>query len=44
MELSALERLKIPPNILTMGKMVSPCFLACFDPMLLILAGNENMH
>ena len=27
-----------------MGKMMSPPFLGCFDPVLLILAGNEDMH
>ena len=27
-----------------MGKMVSPPFLGCFDPILFILAGNKDMH
>ena len=27
-----------------MVKMVSPLFPSCFDPIFLILAGNENMH
>ena len=46
MELSALERLKYPHRLI-MGKMVSPLFHDCFDPICFILAafeGNENMH
>ena len=32
------------PHRLIMGKMVSPLFLVVFDPILLILAGNDSMH
>ena len=34
------------PHWLIMGKMVSPPFLGCFwsDPIVFILAGNEDMH
>ena len=32
------------PHWFIMGKMVSPPFLGCFDPILFILAGDEDMH
>ena len=32
------------PPLTYNGKMVSPPFLGCFDPILFILAGNEDMH
>ena len=47
MELSALERLKNIPIYsiyLQRGKRRIHCFLVVFDLILLILAGNENMH
>ena len=45
MELSALEHLQKHPHRLIMGKMVFSLFLDyCFDPIFLILAGNENIH
>ena len=41
--LAALERLK-KPHRLIMGKITSSRFLGCFDWILFILTGNENMH
>ena len=32
------------PRWLIMGKTMSPPFLGCCDPILFILAGNEDMH
>ena len=44
MELSALECLKNIPIDLQWGKRCHQYFLVVFDPILLILAGNENTH
>ena len=44
MELSALERLKSTPIDIKWGKWYLHCFFVVFDPIVLILAGNENMH
>ena len=32
------------PHWLIMGEMMSPLFLGCFNPILDILAGNEDLH
>ena len=32
------------PHCIIMGKTMSPPFVGVFDPILFILAGNENMH
>ena len=42
-ELAALERLN-NPNRLIMGKRCLHFFLAVLDRILLILAGNDNIH
>ena len=43
MELSALERLKIPHGII-LRKKVFPPFLVVFNLILLILSGKRNTH
>ena len=43
-KLSALECLKTTPIDLYWGKTVSPFFLGCFCPIILILAGNEEIN
>ena len=42
MKLSALERLKYPHRLI-MGKTALPLFLAVFDQILSILAGNDDI-
>ena len=44
-EFSALESLKnTPPHSLIMGMMVSPLFHGCLCVILIMLAGNKNIH
>ena len=38
------SKLWFPWQQIIMGKMMSPPFLVVFDPILSILAGNEDMH
>ena len=43
-ELAALERQKKKSHRLIMGKLRHHIFLAVFDRILFIVAGNEDMH
>ena len=42
-ELSAIESLKIPHSLI-MGMMVSTLFHGCLWVILIMLAGNKNIH
>ena len=41
---SCLERVKKNPHRLTSGKRCSHLFSPVYDPILMILAGSEDMH
>ena len=43
-ELAAHEDVKKNPYRLTMGKKMSPFLSAVYDPIFIILVGNEDMH
>ena len=39
-----LSMATVSSNRVKLGKTVYPSFLGCFDPILFILAGNEDIH